>query len=351
MKKPLLLLTLLAATTVAQAVDTAYTAPVGGTQITFSQGSRFTGMSFLNSAIARGTVTNTSGSLLTVSAGVTNFGSLLTSTSAYYVELVAGPTSTYVGDRFEVDVAGTIASANGTVSINLASPNNTMGSLPSTSDLNSYTAVLRPHVTLGQLFGTKTNQLMQGSTVVSTADQVLLLNSQTQAFETYYFLKNGSGTVAQWAKVGGGSTNQDNTVIAPGVGMVVVRNTSTPVTLTWSGEIRLNQFAQPLVAGNNLVCQPTPIDASPASRSMTVANGMTGSTSSTTADKIQFPVAGVFKTYYLLRNASGTVEQWTLVGGGSTPQNTAMLFPSNGAVIINKISADANNLVPYTLSL
>lgn len=351
MKKPLLLLTLLAATTVSQAVDTAYTAPVGGTQITFSQGSRFTGMSFLNSAVARGSVTATSGSILTLSAGSSNLGSLLTSTAAYYVELIAGPTSTYVGDRFEVDVTATIASANGTVSVNLASVNSTMGSLPSTSDLSGYTAVIRPHVTLGQLFGTKTNQLMQGSTVVSTADQVLFLNPLSQAFETYYFLKNASGSIAQWTKVGGGSANQDNTVIPPGVGVVVVRNGSSPVTLTWSGEVRLNQFAQPLVAGNNLVCQPLPIDASPASRSMTVANGMTGSTSSTTADKIQFPVAGVFKTYYLLRNAAGTVEQWTLVGGGSTNQNTAMLFPSNGAVIINKISADANNLVPYTLSL
>lgn len=307
-------------------------------------------MTLVNPASFRGAVASTSGAVITLS-GSTDVGASLTTGKSYYVEFISGTPNTYVGDRFDIDVAATKASANNTITVLGASTNNTLADLPGSAALAGYSLVIRPHVTIGQLFGTKDTPVMNGSTVASTADQVLLYNAQAQSFETYYFLRNANGSVMQWTRVGGGSTNRDNVVIPPGSGMVVVRNTSTPVALTWLGEVRLNNFAQPLFAGNNLIAQPFPVDASPAGRQMTVANGMVGATSATTADKIQFPQDGAFKTYYLLRNASGSIEQWTLVGGGSTNRSNELLFPANGAVILNKVSADSNYVVPFTLSL
>lgn len=332
--------------TTAFAADVAYTPPVGGMQVSINPGTRFSGMSLVNAAVYRGVVASVSGTTVTLTGSGANVGAALTTGTAYYVEFTSGPTSTYVGDRFDVDVAATQASANGTITVTLAQ-RSTLASVPDTASLAGYSLVIRPHVTIGQLFGTKTNQLMQGNTSVSTADQVRFLNPQTQAWEIYYFLKNVSGSVAQWTKSGGGSTNRDGEVIAPGTGFVVVRNTNTPVTLTWLGEIRTNTFSQPLVAGKNLVAQPWPTDQSPLQRLMNFANGMQGSTSVSSADKILLNENDVYKIYYLLRNVSGSVEQWTLSGGGNTNRGNEALFGASIGAIVQKVSQDSNYSVPY----
>ena len=248
-------------------------------------------------------------------------------------------------------MAATIASANNTVTIVANAASNTLATLPGANTLAGDMLVLRPHLTLGQLFGTKGNTPMQGATVASSADQVQLLNTGTQAFETYYLLRNGSGTVVQWTKVGGGSTSQDALVIPAGVGFVVVRSGTANVALTWLGEVRLNGFARPLVAGNSLTSSPYPIDASPTQRAMTHANGFTGSTVATSADQIQLYTAGAVQTYYLLRNASGSVEQWTKVGGGSTNYNLVAILPADGSAVIHKVAADALFFEPLPTSL
>jgi hypothetical protein len=337
--------------TAAANATTAYSPPLGGAQITISGGTQFVGMPLMNSAVAFDIVASCSGTVLSLGSVGTNLGAGLTTGMAYFVELTSGPTSTYVGDRFEVDVASTKATANNSITILSGSATNTLASLPSGAALTGFSIAVRPHVTLGQLFGTKNNQLMYGTTVVSTADQVLSLNPQSQAYDTYYFLRNSGGTIVQWTKVGGGSTNRDTLSILPGVGMAVIRNGSGSVTLTWIGEVRRNAFAQPLVVGNNLVSQPIPINGTPVQNLLTYANGFTGSTVSSAADKILVYSAGIFRTYYLLRNSGGTIEQWTLVGGGSTNYSNTSIIPAYGAVVLNKISADSNYLVPYTLSL
>lgn len=328
------------------AADVAYTQPVGGMQVTFAPGTRFTGMTLVNPAVARGAVSAVSGNVITLTDASANVGATLTSGTAYYVEFTAGPTSTYVGDRFDVDVAATKTSANNTLTVSLTA-NNTLGSVPAAADLAGYSVVIRPHVTIGQLFGTKDNQLMQGSTVVASADQLLFFSTALQSFETYFFLRNAQGTTAQWRKIGGGSTSRDNEIIAPGQGLAVIRNSGTPVTLTWLGEVRTNSFAQPLGAGYTLVAQPWPTSASATQRLMTYADGWTGSTISTQADKFLVYQGGSFQTYFLLRNASGSTEQWRLIGGGSTNRNNELLFGADTSVLISKITSDLHYSVPY----
>lgn len=329
---------------------TAHTLPVGAMRITFAPGLRYTGMPLVNPAVARDVVASNTGTVLTLGYAGRNLGALLTAGTPYYVELTGGSATTYVGDRFEVDVTATKASANNSITVVAGATGNTLSALPANSTLSGYALVVRPHVTLGQIFGTKSNPLMQGSTVLAKADQVQLLNRQTQAFETYYFLSNTSGSIMQWAKVGGGSTVQDGLAVPAGVGMIVVRNAATSTSMLWTGEVRMHGFAQPLVAGNNLVSQPLPIDASPVLRLMTYAHGMTGSTVLALADKIQIPTAGAIKTYYLMRNANGSIEQWALVGGGSTNYTASLLFTADGAAIVNKITANPHYYVPFYLT-
>jgi hypothetical protein len=328
----------------------AKTVPLGAIRPTFAAGNRFSGMSLVNPAVARGSIASHSSAAITLSYAGRSIGAALTTGTDYFVELTGPVSGTYVGARLEVDVAATKLSDNNTITVLPGSPRSTLSTLPASSGLAGHTLVVRPHVTLGQILGTKNNPLMQGATVVASADQVQLLNPQSQAFETYYFLRNSTGSVAQWTKIGGGSANQDALPIPPGVGMVVVRNTASAVTLDWLGEVRTNRSAQPLVAGNNLVSQPVPIDSSPVQRALTFANGATGSTVTTQADNLQTLVGGVIQTYYLLRNASGSVEQWTRIGSGTTNQNNAVLFTADGAVVVKKFSADPNYYVPNTLA-
>lgn len=327
------------------ASDLRYSEPAGAVRVTFEPGSRFTGMPLVNQAVIRGTVLNVAGSTLTVGTTSLDLGASLAAGKTYYVELTAGPSSTYVGDRFDVDVTATQANANNTLVV-AATSRNTLATIPPTAGLAGYSLVVRPHVTLGQVFGTQGNEIMQGSSSASSADQLQFFNSTTQAWETYYFLRNSTGAIAQWTKIGGGSTSRDNEIIAPGSGFSVVRNASASVTIYLRGNVRTNSFAQPLVAGHNLVAQPWPLARSPLQRQMTTANGMTGATSVPSADQILKYNGTTYATYYLLRNSSGSIEQWTLVGGGSTNRGNEPLFGSDTSVFISKISADPAYLVP-----
>lgn len=349
MFSPRLLILALAAALSSQGATTSYSPPVGGARITFAQGTRFTGMPFVNPAVKLGVIASNTSQVITLDDSDANMATALSGGTAYYLEITAGPEITYVGDRFEVDVATTTATANHTITVTAGSPTNTLASLPDT--LDGYTFVVRPHVTLGQLFGTKDNELMHGSTVASSADQVVFLNPQTQGFSTYFYLRNSTGTLAQWTLIGGGSTNRDNTVIPPGVGMIVHRNNPTPVTLTWHGGIRQNSFVQPLVAGLNLVAEPLPLASSPMERALTYANGVTGSTIASSADQVLLPTGSGYQTYFLLRNSTGSLEQWTLIGGGSTSHNDTKLFNPTTAVFIRKNLADPDYSIPYTLAL
>lgn len=349
MLSPRLLALALVAALTGQAATVSYSPPVGGARITFEQGTRFSGMPFMNPAVKLGVIASNTEQVITLDDSGTNMANHLESGKAYYLEITAGPEVTFIGDRFEVDVSTTIASANQTITIATGSSRNTLATLPET--IADYSLAIRPHVTLGQLFGTKGNELMNGSTVLSSADQVALFDPHTQSYQTYYFLRNSTGTVAQWTLVGGGSTNRDNTPVPPGSGMIVRRVLDSSVTLTWAGAIRMNAFAQPLVAGMNLVAEPFPVASSPLDRALTHANGMNGSTVLSSSDQVQINTGSGYSTYYLLRNVSGSVEQWTLVGGGSTNQNNSKIFAPTGAVFIRKILADADYYVPYTLNL
>ena len=333
----------------AQAVTTADSELYGGVSVPIVNGRQLLGMTFVNRLVARAPVVSCSGNVLTFDASAGNLGALLAAGAAYYVEFVSGPDSAYVGDRFDLDVTASRASANSTLTIAAGAENNTLASLPAGAALAGYTAVVRAHVTLGQLFGTKANPLMFAAASAATADQVLLFNRQTQTWVVYYFLTNPSGTIKQWTRAGGGSTNRDGEIIPPGAGVQVVRMPATPVTLYWTGEVRRNHFAQPLVAGRNLVCQPWPLAASPATRLMNFAHGMAGTASATTSDQLQPLVGGTYKVYYLLRNSTGTIEQWTLAGGGSTNRSNETLFSPVNALFLNKINADPDHLVPSPL--
>ena len=326
---------LLGAGATGRAQTTVTTDPVGFHTLTINPGYQTVGLPLVRTAVTVSSIASNTGSVITLSSSATNVGSLLQSGSAYYVEVVSGTDNSYVGDRFDVDFNSTVASANNTVTINTSSANNTIpGTLP---NLAGWNVVLRPHMTIGYVFGSQGTSQLQGSTVVSNADQVQIYNTTSGGFDTYFLL--ASGTIQQWRKVGGGSTVYDNQPIPPGTGLFLNRAGTSTVSVTVVGGVRVSGYgAQPIGAGYNLISEEFPVDRSPASRGFTVANGFTGSTVVSNADQIQVWNGTGFDTYYLL--VSGTIQQWRKVGGGTTDYMNTNIFGFDKSVFVKSNKAN-----------
>jgi hypothetical protein len=162
------------------------------------------GVSLINADTLKGTVSGATGSTVSIT-GQTNVGSLLTSGEPYYIEVYSGSSK---GDRFDVDTAGTIASASGNVVLLPASANNSR-SYTSTSIAAGSVVALRKHVTLEQLKNSVSSGSWFGSNTFTSADQVQILDPLTQAFTVYYLRGNGT----DWRGTSTGTTIQTTTGI------------------------------------------------------------------------------------------------------------------------------------------
>lgn len=77
-------------------------------------------------------------------------------------------------------------------------------------------------------------------------------------------------------------------ILSPGeAGAFFVHPRNSPITMSFVGIVRANDFAVPLKVGTNYIGGGWPIDQSPNERLMSVTNGFTGVGSSTNADRFQ----------------------------------------------------------------
>jgi hypothetical protein len=324
-------LVLLSAMASSVSAQTVTTTPVGAVTNTISVGLNNLGVSVLNANLLTSACSSNTASTVTLS-GSSNVGALLTTGQPYYLEVTAGDAS-IVGDRFDVDTTATIASANGVVTLNTASVNNT--SALTTNVASGATFALRKHITLAQLQGFFSTALV-GSNTAANADQVWFYNAATDSFSVYYLRAD----LVNW-RLSGSATNVSNTVIAPGVG-VLFRKVTSGATLVAVGGVRTNNFALPLTPGLKFVASGYPVDASPSAVGGTVALGWTGNNVAGNADQLQVynPTTDAFVSYYL--RADGTT--WRQVGT-TTAVTTSSILGFNSAYMIKRNAADASYAV------
>jgi len=298
--------------------QTVSTKPVGAVTTTVPVGLSTLGITLINPDSLVANCSANTATVLTLS-GASNVGALLTAGVPYYVEGVSG---ILVGDRFEVDVAGTIAAANGSVVINATSPNNTF-TLVSGNAVGTQFA-LRRHFTLSQVQSMFSAPLV-ASTTVSSADQIRLFNSATNSFVTYS-LRNQT----TWVQ---GAINSNNVAIPPGSGVLFSKR-SAPGALTLTGSVRTNDFAMPMPVGLSFMSPGFPISYSPASLGGIAANGWTGSNTLSLADQIRIfnPVTGAFVTNFLRANGA-----WAQ---GAATVTTSELISFNNAFLLSRRTAD-----------
>ena len=312
---------------------------VGYQTTTILPGLNALGISLINADTLKGSASGATSTSVQI-AGQANIGSLLTTDEPYYIEVYSGSSK---GDRFDVDVAATIASASNTIAIKLSSPNNTT-SFNSNAIAASDIIALRKHVTIEQV----KNSLVAGtgswvgSNSSGSADQIQILDPQTQSFTIYYLRADGT----TWRGNLTGTASQNKAPIAPGKGVIIDKKGSQ-MSLSVVGSVRNNDFAMPYYAGLDLKAPPVPMGFSPQSLGATAANGWSGNNSVASADQIQIlnPVTQAFTTYNL--RSDGTTWRGSLTS--TTPQTTVEIISSDSAYLVTRKNGNSDGILSNPL--
>jgi hypothetical protein len=285
--------------------SSAVTSPQGWQRFSFESGTRTVGVSLVNAPVYAGRIADAhDASVVLEDGGQISLGA----ESAAYLEVLDGAQA---GHRLEI-----AALTAGTAQVALDSPRGTLSTLP--ADLAGARVVVRPHVTLAQVFPT---DVFQPGATATAADQVLFLEGG--AWTTCWL--NGS---RQWVSASeAGGSSQNGKIIAPGVG-VMVKTGSLTKSVTLPGHVRTHPWRAALAAGQNLLALPWPVDGTPASLGLTTANGFTASTSVATADQLQLwkgdTTAGAttYDGWWLLKRGTAI---WTAKGSARLQDVSASL--------------------------
>ena len=309
---------------------TATTDPVGFQQTSVPNGFSSLANPLINSNTLSGSVVSNTTSSVVIS-GITNIGTLLTAGEPYYLEVVSG---TLEGERFELDTASTIASANSTTVLSQASPNNT--STLNTGALVGSSIAIRKHITLEQLQSYFSPSLV-GNNSANSADQVSVYDTASGNLKSY-FLRADNTT---WRLVGS-TTVANKTIVPPGTGFFVTKRSGV-TTFTSVGGVRTNNFAMPMSSGQVFAAPAYPIGYSPSALGGTSSEGWSGSNSAASADQLSIydPTQGTFVSYFL--RADGVT--WRQVGTTTTVTNN-QLFTDNNGFMIRRNTSDSNYILP-----
>ena len=196
--------------------------------------------------------------------------------------------------------------------------------------------------TIGSLFGT-TTPLLYPNTDISLADNVYLLTKTVGGADqwvTYYH--NGTN----WRKSGAGS-NQNNAIVYPDEGVLIVHRGTAPVTLTVMGTVPSTSEQTDLFgAGSTFMANRFPSDVTFLATGINTTPGWVSNTDISLADKVYKydSVTRAWQTFY----HNGT--NWRRSGAGSN-QNTTPIAVGT-AVIITRSAATGTSLtqvLPYSL--
>jgi len=306
------------------------TVPVGAVTKDIPVGLVDLGVTLTNPPVLRGAVSSNTDIQLTV-GGLSSVGSLLTAGEPYYVEFVSGVRES---ERFEVDVAATQASDDGSVTIKGSDALNTLPSMAGL-DLAGSQVVLRKHVTLTQIASAASPSLL-GNNNASLADQIWVFNTSTQQFTTHFLRGDGQ----TWRQAGTTLTTS-NMPVPPGAGLFI-NKTGGAAKVTFVGEVRSNDFFYKFPAGLSFHSNADPIAHSPSSFGGTGANGWSGNNNASLADQIWTfnPVTRNFTIHFL----RGDNLTWRISGTTSDVTLSEIISHSN-AFIIKRNTPDGEYIV------
>jgi len=183
--------------------------------------------------------------------------------------------------------------------------------------------------TLGTFFGTTAisgvlPSGIQGGTSAFTADGVQIYNGVK--FVTFFF----NTTVNAWTMVNGGTTDQTNTILPPGQGLLITRRGPT-ATLWLAGRVPSTSLLTKLPnASTTAVSVRFPTDTTLAGLAFSGPGTWIQSNSIFTADSVNLWNGIKWVPYF--KNTGGV---WNVLNGGTADQG-ATVIPAGTAVLIIK---------------
>ncbi len=330
------LFSLLAACAFAQ---TATTDPVGFVRKDAAPGYLGLGVPLIISEPFVGAVSSNTGSVVTFSGTGLNVGSTLDAAKPYFLEVLSGPLE---GERIDVSVSATVSAANATVSLNLASANNTVTTVAANA-LATARCAIREHLTIQRLQGLF-SPVLTGNNNPDLADKVYL-------YEGGWVRYNLRGDNVTWRKQLDTVNNYATKVIPPGAGFMVqfVGSTKTMVNV---GKVRTNAFRYNLATGLQAFALPFPVNMSPVEVGGFVdANDpagirWVGNNNAAAADQL-LPYDGGFVRYNLRSDGVTWRKQLDTTNDYA---NNRFLAPDN-VTMIKRTNADSGYLVIRPFSL
>jgi uncharacterized protein (TIGR02597 family) len=276
-------------------------------------------------------------------------GTVLSVDSATQVTLggavwTAGQHATSAAPRFAKVTAGSgigrlfLITANTTSQLTLS-----LAHTPTISDLRMVlsagdTISIIPANTLGSVFGTTTPTLVAGASA-SAADNVYLLNGPGLGWSTYYH--NGTN----WRKAGS-LANQNNTILYPDEGVLVVHIGTSPVTLMLSGRVPVTTEKSDISAtGSTFGAQRFPVDMELLAVGYHLLPGWVSGATVSTADNVWVWSTALKKWEQFYYNGTN----WRKAGSIAN-QNTKVLTAGSAVIVIRTGTSTAATLsqtLPY----
>jgi uncharacterized protein (TIGR02597 family) len=212
---------------------------------------------------------------------------------------------------------------------------------PLISDLRTSLAVgdilqILPAHTLGSVFGTTAPVLVAGPTA-SSADNVFLLNGPGQGWSTYYH--NGTS----WRRAGS-IASQNNTILYPDEGILVVHIGAQPVTLNTYGAVPITDEKTDISGtGSTFAAHRFPLDTTLGAVGFQATTGWVAGATVNVADNVWA--------------WSTTLNQWEQFyynganwrKAGSIASQNSRLLPAGSAVIVTRIGSTNTATLTYPL--
>lgn len=311
--------------------QTATTDPVGFITLAITGGSAAVpGISFLGLGMTQpvafaGNLESASGSIVTDTQSTWTDGQYNGSSGSYYLELTSG-----VGAGTVSDIVTTTASNHSLTLADDVSSLITAGT----------TYKIRPNWSLASVFGSSNSAGLGGGTATS-ADQVLVYNTTTQGYTTYYYQTSGLGGTG-WRRVGAPAADASAAPLRLQQGIIIKRYVSAAISLPLVGAVKVGQNETLVSAGTNIVSNVYPVTSVTLGTSGLytglTSTGIAGGTS-TSADQILVYNGSGYLTYYYQTSGLGGTG-WRLTGQPASDASNATL-PLGGSVSILRKFASA----------
>jgi uncharacterized protein (TIGR02597 family) len=193
---------------------------------------------------------------------------------------------------------------------------------------------VRPHWTLASVFG-PANEVGLGGGSCVTGDEILVLNTSTKAYLTYYYKTLGLGGTG-WRSATSPFTDQSNAPLPLGTGVLIRRKQAGDVFLKLFGSVKTGNTLLQVEPGLNIVANIAPTGVMLGDSGLytgDLSTGLAGG-SMTSADQVLLFDGTSYQTYYYKTTGLGGTG-WRSAASSSLDASST-LIPHGGALLIQR---------------